>query len=165
MKLLINIAILTILSLAIYSCNPTDEPDVIPVIEIKAEFGDCLENNIKVVDDTLETIIEYTYQDNVLNIKHLQAGFNCCFDYILVRIEVKDNVIYIKERDINPNCHCLCLRDIYYEIEDIAPGQYQVRVSEPYLPENDAEIIFNVDLKEFTSGSEGFVRTMYPWIL
>jgi hypothetical protein len=165
MKLICYLTIALIISFFL-SCVPTDDNNPSDTVkEIKADFGDCLENQINVIDDTMETIIEYTYQNNVLNIKHLQAGFNCCFDYILVRIEVKDNVIFIKEKDINPNCHCLCLRDIYYSIEDIAPGQYQVRVTEPYLPENDAEIIFNVDLKEFTSGTESFVRTMYPWVL
>ncbi|MFH1049300.1 MAG: hypothetical protein V1779_00055 [bacterium] len=166
MKLFINLTFLTILSFFVFSCKQTNDTPVNPVSEVMANFGDCLENEVMAVEgDTSKTIIEYSFSNNVLTIKHLSAGFNCCFDYILVVIEVKDNVIFIKEKDIKPNCYCLCLRDIYYNIDGISPSQYQVKIIEPYLPENDTAIIFDVDLKEGADGTVGFSRTSYPWTL
>ena len=164
MNLFIKLTFLTILSFVVIACNQTNDAPVNKLFEVKADYSKCLENDIKIIEnEPIATTVEYSFNNDVLSIKHLASGFNCCFDYILVSIEIKDNVITIKENDINPNCRCLCLRDISYDIKDIIPGKYTIRITEPYLPENDTPIEFEVELKENSTGSQKFIRTTYPW--
>jgi hypothetical protein len=151
------------LSFVVISCDQTNDSPVNKKYEIHAQYGKCLENNIMMIEsDSSFTTIEYSFKNNVLTLKHFAAGFNCCFDYLLVNVSVNDNIITIKENDINPNCKCLCIRDINYDI-NIEPGTYQVKIIEPYLPENDSAIEFEVELKENSTGIKRFKRSSYPW--
>jgi hypothetical protein len=50
--------------------------------------------------DCIEYVLD---EDNVLLIKHINAGFNCCPE-IKTEIEVRDNVITIKEIETSGNC-------------------------------------------------------------
>jgi hypothetical protein len=164
MKTYLKLTFLTILSFVVIACNQTNDSPVNKKYEIHAKYGKCLDNNIQLIEnDSTFTTIEYSFKNNVLSIKHLAAGFNCCFDYLLVNVSVNDNIITIKENDINPNCDCLCLRDISYNFNDIEPGTYHIIINEPYLPENDSAIEFEVELKENSTGIKRFKRSSYPW--
>jgi len=68
--------------------------------------------------DTIESnwdCIEYEYNGgNLLTLKHVNAGFNCC-PVIGVDISVEDNLIMIVESETYDSlgpCYCLCLFDL-----------------------------------------------------
>jgi hypothetical protein len=109
--------------------------------------------------------IEYQYDENyVLSIKHVNAGFNCC-PVILANIYIVEDSITIEEVDslYMGGCFCLCLFDVEYRITNLAPGRYRIRVTEPYRPESDDPLDFELDLFAPTSGSVCVSRSQYPW--
>ena len=60
-------------------------------------------------------------------------------------------------------CDCLCLFDLDYEITNLPPGVYTIRVNEPYLWEGAEVLEFTVDLSAVPSGSHCVYRDHYPW--
>ncbi len=110
--------------------------------------------------------IEYQYDGaSVLMLKHINAGFNCCPDEILADITIENNVITIEESQSldSGGCPCLCLFDLDYEINNLPPGEYTIRVNEIYLEEGDEILEFTVDLLSLPSGSYCVDRDHYPW--
>ncbi len=107
--------------------------------------------------------IEYWYiEGDVLRLKHVNAGFNCC-PVIDVDIQVDGETITIEEIELEGLCYCLCLFDVYYEIHDLVPGTYHLCVIEPYRPENDPVLEFTVDLQASPAGNFCVFRSGYPW--
>ena len=109
--------------------------------------------------------IEYQYDgESVLLIKHVNAGFNCCPDEILAEIRVSGNEIIIEEKEeMDMPCPCLCLYDLDYEIANLKPGKYEIKVIEPYITEGDDILETVLDLSSATSGSFCIERIHYPW--
>lgn len=110
--------------------------------------------------------IEYQYDgENVLSIKHINAGFNCCPDEIKAIVNIEDNIITIKEKEYlySGGCYCLCLFDLDYDISGVSPEVYTIKVIEPYLPEGNEPLEFTVDLSSSTSGRYCVDRSGYPW--
>jgi hypothetical protein len=110
--------------------------------------------------------IEYQYDgENLLLLKHINAGFNCCPDEILADITIENNVITIEENESleSGGCYCLCLFDVDYEISNLPPGEYTIRVIEPYVPEGGEILEFTVDLASSPSDSYCVYRDYYPW--
>ena len=110
--------------------------------------------------------LEWVYDGaGTLQIKHVNAGLNCC-PVIVADIDVVGSTIIIEEIDslYNGGCHCLCLFDIDYEIANLPPGQYTVQVIEPYLPPGDEPLEVTVDLMAMPTGSHCVLRTSYPWV-
>ena len=107
---------------------------------------------------------EYTYDDTdkKLIINHLNAGFNCCPESLYCTVSLQNNLIIIKELEVEPLCDCLCLYDLVIEIEEVAKKKYQIEIQEPYSGEQD-KLIFSVDLSANTSGSFCATRDSYPW--
>jgi hypothetical protein len=106
--------------------------------------------------------IEYWYSNGNLRIKHVNAGFNCC-PVLDFAIHVDGNDIVIEEIEVAGYCHCLCLFDVIYEIQDLAPGVYHLLVIEPYLPEGDPVLEFDMDLIGDPAGNYCVHRSAYPW--
>ena len=107
--------------------------------------------------------IEYQYDgESVLQLKHVNAGFNCCPE-IAANITIEDNTITIEEIEISGECYCLCLFDIDYEITNLPPGEYTIRVNGLYLEEGDEPLEFTVDLASSPSGIYCVYRDHYPW--
>jgi hypothetical protein len=113
------------------------------------------------------TCIEYTYDgEGTAQLKHVNAGFNCCPGQIVADISVEDNIITIVENEIYDSlgpCYCLCLFDVDMEILYLPPGEYTVRVEELYLDPLDDPLEFVVDLSAATAGSYCVYRHSYPW--
>lgn len=109
--------------------------------------------------------IEYQYDgESVLTIKHSNAGFNCCPDEILAEIHICDNEIVINEKEeMALPCPCLCLYDLKYEITGLIPGEYKIKVIEPYVMEGEDILETSVDLYSSNSGSFCVERIHYPW--
>ena len=119
-------------------------------------------------DDTPpdQDCIEYQYDGvSVLLLKHVNAGFNCCPDEILADITIEDNVITIDEDESleSGGCYCLCLFDVDYQISNLPPGEYTIRINGLYLEEGDEILQFTVDLASSPSGSFCVYRDHYPW--
>jgi len=119
-------------------------------------------------DDTPpdQDCIEYQYDGvSVLLLKHVNAGFNCCPDEILADITIEDNVITIEEDESleSGGCYCLCLFDVDYQISNLPPGEYTIRINGLYLEEGDEILQFTVDLASSPSGSFCVYRDHYPW--
>ncbi|KPL04256.1 MAG: hypothetical protein AMJ90_01340 [candidate division Zixibacteria bacterium SM23_73_2] len=108
--------------------------------------------------------IEYTYdEESVLSIKHLNAGFNCCPEKIKIFVNIQNSIITIEEKEYNGLCDCNCLFDLDFDIENVVPGEFTIKVIEPYLPSGDQLLEFYVDLSYSTSGIFCVERTCYPW--
>jgi hypothetical protein len=111
--------------------------------------------------------IEYQYDgDSVLQINHINAGFNCCPGIILVQIDIEADIITIEEREYYDSlgpCYCLCLFDLDFAINDVEPGEYTIKVIEPYVMEGDESLEFTVDLSSPSEGSYCVSRSHGPW--
>lgn len=110
--------------------------------------------------------IEYQYDgEGVLLLKHVNAGFNCC-PVILADITIEGNLITITESETYDSlgpCYCLCLFDVNYEIINLQPGEYTIRIEELYLFEGDSLFEFTANLSSSPSGSYCVYRDHYPW--
>ncbi len=133
-------------------------------------YGGC---NMKAPDDsTLEEdciIYQYGY-DSTLTLTHLNDLFNCCPDSLYAVIDIQGNTINIVEyEDISGSggCDCTCLYDLYYTIDNLPPGLWNIRVDNEYYYHwlGDDEIIeFEVNLMPGDSGSYCVDRSYLPWI-
>ena len=129
---------------------------------ILVNYSDCKELFSKRA--STEDCIEYQYDgENVLMLKHINAGFNCCPE-IAVNISINNNTIEIEEIEISGVCKCLCLYDINYEIKELNPGNYTIRVIEPFINEDEEILELQVDLSYKISGSFCVDRYNYPWV-
>ncbi len=107
--------------------------------------------------------VEYQYDgESELLLKHVNAGFNCCPE-ITANIGFSNSTITIDEIEISGLCDCLCLFDLYYEIQNITPGKYTIQISEPYVGPDDEKLTFSVNLTSETTGSYCVERYRYPW--
>jgi len=111
--------------------------------------------------------IKYTYDPatKILQIKHINAAFNCCPDKISADAIVDSGLIRIEEKEklLNP-CKCNCLYDLDYEVKNVDAHIYILEVIEPYLGSPDEVLRFEVDFSKVTSGELCKKRTLYPWI-
>jgi len=83
--------------------------------------GDCL--GMPVLDDTSYMVLEAIGDD--LHIRHINATYQCCLEYF-VEYSVVENSIVAIERDLGPQCDCICLFNLESILYDLAPGEYQV---------------------------------------
>jgi hypothetical protein len=118
---------------------------------------------LNLTKNTVYEIVQYSFQDNVLEISHINAGFNCCPE-IAADIDVSGDVILIEEKEIKGECSCLCLYTLKYKIEDLKPGLYKIKISCPYIPNGEQPVELEIELFQGASGRVEFVRNSYPWI-
>jgi hypothetical protein len=111
-----------------------------------------------------EDCIEYEYDgENILLLTHINAAFNCCPE-IAVNISISNDTIQIEEIEISGSCNCVCLYDLNYEIKELKPGNYTIKVIESDIPLGEEMLEFKVDLSSATSGSYCVDRNQYPWV-
>lgn len=103
--------------------------------------------------------------EGTLRIVHVNAGLNCCPGTIRADIEIEGSNIVITpdEGEDGIPCRCLCLYDLVYEIEGIAPEEYTITVVEEYLAEGAEILAVTVDLSLEPQGSWCVQRGTYPW--
>ena len=109
--------------------------------------------------------IEYVYDGQSLILKHVNAGFNCCPGEILADIDIVGNLITITENEQEAGCFCLCLFDLDFEIINLQPGDYTIRVNELYIQDGDDVLEFTLQLVSGTTGVFCLKRSYYPWDL
>jgi len=109
--------------------------------------------------------VEFIYDETeeTLELIHLNAGFNCCPGEITANITFNGDTISILEKESEAACRCLCLFDISYMIEGVSSASYTIRISEPYINEDDKPVEFTVDLELEPAGKKCFLRKHYPW--
>jgi hypothetical protein len=108
--------------------------------------------------------LQYQYNGrSTLTLRHINSGFNCCPGEISANIEVNGDLIIITETEQEQGCLCLCLFDLDYEVINLLPGRYTVRVIEPYVTDQILE--FTLELFSATSGSYCLERNNYPWLI
>lgn len=163
--------VMAIFSLSIVSCDKSDHKEN---PETPNPVGELINNseckfNLKSASfkmdestpDSLSCIIySYNANEKVLNIKHINAGFNCCPDSLYSEISISNGVITIEEFETAALCHCNCVFDLEFEITGIEAQTYQIHIIEPYA---DDDISFEVNLIEENSGIYCVTRTTYPW--
>lgn len=108
--------------------------------------------------------IFYSFISGTLTLTHVNAGFNCCPDTIYSNMDIADGIISIHEIEAGSTwCDCLCLYDIDYVLEDLAPGDYLIRFHEPYVGDEETPLEFSAVLEESLQGQYCVERTHYPW--
>jgi len=111
-----------------------------------------------------QSCIRWSYDDNgTLTITHINAGFNCCPEKLLASFEINDNNIYITEDDSLALCHCNCLYDLEMVLQNIAPDNYILHISEPLVADSSEQFRIELDLKHHAQGEFFIDRTFYPW--
>jgi hypothetical protein len=86
---------------------------------------------------------------------HINAVFNCCADSFSVAVSMIMDTIIIEEAEhyvASGPCHCVCPFDLSYDINDLAPGEYTVRVVGPYSDQYGGILVFDIDLLTTPSG-------------
>jgi hypothetical protein len=108
--------------------------------------------------------IDWQYAVDVLHLKHINAAFNCCPGQIAADISVVNDTITIVEREEQSMCDCSCLYDLEFEIRNLEPRMYTIRIVEPYVQPGDERLEFSVDLGSLSSGISCAYRGHYPWL-
>ena len=145
--------------------DPETEPVFVQDTLRDIEFGNC--NSVISLDSTeLDDCFELSYDrdEEILRIKHVNAAFNCCPEYVNVFYVMTDSTILIRERDFKGNCECLCLFTFEYEIMNVKANDYKIEIDEKYVRRSmDEEAIFEIDLSSEEYGIFCFERSIYPW--
>jgi hypothetical protein len=162
-----NILVLFVLGMLLFiSCkdDKTTNPDGTSKW-IFVSRSDCKNEMLGILSEGAEECVQYTYKDGTMELKHIDAGFNCCpgsFDK--VKISTDNNIILLDETEVTGDCDCLCTFDVVYKIENLPAGIYEIRVNGNIGYGNDKPIAgITVDLSKETSGTICEKRTGYPW--
>ncbi|MBN2381340.1 hypothetical protein JXQ70_00520 [bacterium] len=150
------------------ACNQSDTSESASELFVQLNHGDCKEFG---ADDQAASAGPSNHQDcleiqangNVLQLRHLNAGFNCCPAQINAEVTLEGPILTISESESEQGCHCLCLYDLDYTIQGLGPGIYTVRVVEPYLEPGDSVLECQFDMDGSSSTSCCVDRHHYPW--
>ena len=115
-------------------------------------------------DTSKQDCIEYSFNNNSLHIKHVNAAFNCCPNKVYSIANISHDTIYITEKEVlSQPCKCNCLYDIEYNIPNITDSSYVIIINEPYISDQAEKLIFITS--PLTSSTGGFCKTRntYPW--
>lgn len=111
-----------------------------------------------------ESCIHYFYDgDSTLEIIHYNSGFNCCPEEILTTFELLGDTIFITEDDAKELCRCNCLFNVEMTIHNIPPGKYVIKITEPYVEEENQVFIIDLDLENIPMDQVCKTREFYPW--
>lgn len=125
MKTSIHFIILFLLILSI-SCekgdNITDKPTVKNI-----DFTNCLDDSEK-SSSSLSCISMQAIADNYLQIQHQKTMFCCGTEKIDIKVEIRNDTIYIQEIDLGPLTYCYCFHDLEFEIGPLNRNNYTLQL-------------------------------------
>ncbi len=108
--------------------------------------------------------LEFDYDGRgTLVLKHVNSGFNCCPGELTADVTVIGRRITITEKELEAGCHCLCLYDLDYRIDNVAAGEYVVSFVCPYVEARETMMAIDLDLSGPASGQVCLDRDHYPW--
>jgi hypothetical protein len=145
------------------NCPPPMDPPSGNLVNII----DCFERGeVRVPPE--EDCVEYNYDGtSTLLIRHINAGFNCCPLEIYSDINIAAGDIVIQEYEtfdtLGP-CACLCLYEVYYQIDNLPPGEYTIEIQGQCVYSDDDFLNFTVDLSVEPIGEFSIYRGYYPWV-
>lgn len=91
--------------------------------------------------------------DNSLDIRHINAMFNCCLDSISARLELRGDTIMIIETEHTPLCDCNCPYDLDLRISNIMPGTYHFVIRYGVWDEGIPKLAWSADLTVAPTGT------------
>jgi hypothetical protein len=137
-----------VMSIALVALNSCKEDDNLLILSGElVEHSNC-KNDIASEDDVSEHV-DYSFDEatNKLTLKHTNAKFNCCLDFLYADISLVNDTILIKEvENLTVPCNCVCKYDLDMLITGVAAKKYTIKIEQHY-------IVFDVDLKETPNGS------------
>ncbi len=152
------------LSLLIGSCarEPASDPAVGSVSSSK-----CKSHGVKSTSDHAanQDCMQYNWvSGDTLNIKHVNAGFNCCPGGVVAELKISGDTLVVTEKENSSLCDCNCLYDLNYQLSGISKGTWWIKVVEPYVQQpSSPQILFKIELRKNESGEFCITRTGYPW--
>jgi hypothetical protein len=98
-----------------------------------------------------------------LQLRHLNAGFNCCPGKLGAEVNVSGRLITVTETEEQAGCRCLCLFDLEIEVTDLEQGEYALVLVEPYAASRGPALVSTVSLGSSGEGRFCVERHGYPW--
>ncbi len=110
----------------------------------------------------------WSESEGVVRVRHIDAGFNCCIDSVVISVEIKGHVALVTETEVmQAGCHCLCLYDIEYEIRDLPSTVNKIEFVEPYADPDtwpdDEPLCCSFPTPLTDTVSCCVMRCHYPW--
>ena len=121
------------------------------------------DNNNAEISDT-SSCVDYSFNalENLLTLKHINTGFNCCPGELSCTVSFSNDTITIQEDAEYSACNCNCLFDLNIEIKGLTAKKYYLKFIEPYRG-NQEELFFEIDLQNQADGTHCVYRNQYPW--
>lgn len=105
----------------------------------------------------LPECIQWSYEDSLLSLTHLQAVYNCCLDSIEVEMAVGEQTILIVESEYpegGQGCRCTCRYDLEYQMVIVSAGSYVLHLRSNSQYEGLQELFeISLDLVATPSGT------------
>ncbi len=97
-----------------------------------------------------EEYIEYkAVADGYLDIKHVNAVFNCCPGTIEATVTMQGNEITIVETETDPQCKCICDYDLEYSVGPLSSNTEYTLI---FCRDNDEYLRFTIKNKSSLKG-------------
>jgi len=146
------IAISAILFIA--GCKEQNEPGESAITGTLTDYSECMNyKSGSEISDDWDTnycfLYSYNSSGKVLNMKHLNAIFNCCPIELYAVIEEIDDTIIIREFEREFLCSCVCQYDLDFVLNAIERKRYMVKLIVPkdYYATGENPLIFEMDLR------------------
>jgi hypothetical protein len=98
-----------------------------------------------------------------LVLDRLNAAFSLCAGRVRADITLSNDTIAIVEQETPGPCDYQCLYDLRYQIRNLEPRRYTVKIVEPHVRPGDEQIVFGVDLVNAPLNFCGAYRNHDPW--
>ncbi len=147
------------------ACTDDDKEKDTPQkpITIKSSSDNvCKDFNTKSTATPDKTCVVYSYNNGILNMKHINAGFNCDPGALSATVTLANDTIVIQEYEAQNSADCMCLFDLDIELSNVLPKTYIIKFVEPYAPK-EQPLIFKVDLNKSPKDTYCVNRNKYPW--
>lgn len=124
--------------------------------------SDCKQNFEKLEITDSMSCIKFNFNDNLLTLHHINAGFNCCPKNISCNNTIQNNTIIIIEKEESALCDCNCLFDLEIQVSGLENKKYFIKIKEPYVGTQE-KLFFEIDLSKYNNGVHCVERLKYPW--
>ncbi|MBN2275517.1 MAG: hypothetical protein JXR41_10440 [Bacteroidales bacterium] len=152
--------------LGIYTCEKEGTLTGSPSGKLNSSTGCNIFKSTAEAEHMADTLccMEYSYnaENDKLQLKHINAGFNCCPEEIKGEVSFVNDTVIIKESERDGLCDCLCLYDLNYTLTGIRKKTYTICFIEPYAGDQE-KLNVSIDLTKNSGGLTCVVRKKYPW--